>query len=112
MMGVVGHKIYIPLSGRRHRVRWPRWATTYISLSGRRVIIGSCVGPRVYFTFLENTGHSLNAVSMLGQRRRRWANIETALGECPVFVGLPISQCKIKGAAFCPGYPETPQFGI
>ena len=32
-----------------------------------------------------NTGHTLNAVSMLGQRRRRWANIETALGGCPVF---------------------------
>ena len=26
-----------------------------------------------------NTGHSPNAVSMLGQRRRRWTNIETAL---------------------------------
>ena len=34
-----------------------------------------------------NTGHSPNAVSMLGQRRRRCANIETALGECPVFAG-------------------------
>ena len=32
-----------------------------------------------------NTGHSNNAVSMLGQRRRRWANIETILGECHVF---------------------------
>ena len=29
----------------------------------------------------ENTGISPNAVSMLGQRRRRWANIETAWGE-------------------------------
>ena len=25
---------------------------------------------------------------MLDQRRRRWADIETALGECPVFAGL------------------------
>ena len=32
-----------------------------------------------------NTGHSPNAVSMLGQRQRRWANIETALGVCLVF---------------------------
>ena len=32
-----------------------------------------------------NTVHSPNFVLMLGQRRRRWANIETALGECPVF---------------------------
>ena len=30
---------------------------------------------------LANTWQSLNAVSMLGQRRRRRANIETALGE-------------------------------
>ena len=34
---------------------------------------------------LENTGHSTNAVSMLGQRRRRWTSIETALGESLVF---------------------------
>ena len=26
----------------------------------------------------------------MGQRRRRCANIETALGECPVFAGLPL----------------------
>ena len=29
-------------------------------------------------------GHSPNAVSMLAHRLRRWLNIETALGECPV----------------------------
>ena len=34
-----------------------------------------------------NTGHSPYADSMLGQRRRRWANIESASGECPVFSG-------------------------
>ena len=34
------------------------------------------------------TGHPPDAVSMLGQRRRRCANIETALGECPVFAGV------------------------
>ena len=34
-----------------------------------------------------NTRHSPNAISMLGQRRGRWANIETALGECLVFAG-------------------------
>ena len=32
-----------------------------------------------------NTGHSPNAVPMLGQRQRRCANIETAFGECSVF---------------------------
>ena len=36
-------------------------------------------------TFPANTGHSPNAVSMLGQRRSRWAVIETELGECLVF---------------------------
>ena len=39
-----------------------------------------------------NTGHSHNAVSMLGQRRRRWTNIDTALGECPVFTGTALAQ--------------------
>ena len=34
-----------------------------------------------------NTGHSPNAVSMLAHRFRSWPNIETALGECPVFAG-------------------------
>ena len=29
---------------------------------------------------VDNHDNSPNAVSMLGQRRRRWANIETALG--------------------------------
>ena len=35
-----------------------------------------------------NLGNSLNAVSILGQRRRRWADIETALGEYSVFAGM------------------------
>ena len=35
-----------------------------------------------------NTGHSPDAVSMLSHRRRRWVNIETAMGECPVFAGV------------------------
>ena len=35
-----------------------------------------------------NTKHSLNAVSMLAHRLRRWPNIKTALGEYPVFAGL------------------------
>ena len=37
--------------------------------------------------YLTNTGHSPKAVSMLAHRLRRWPNIETALGECPVFAG-------------------------
>ena len=36
--------------------------------------------------FLSNTVHFSNVVSMLGQRRRRWPNIKTVLGECLVGV--------------------------
>ena len=32
-----------------------------------------------------NTVQSPNAVSMSGQRRRLWVNIETVLGECHMF---------------------------
>ena len=32
--------------------------------------------------FPSNIVHLSNVVSMLGQRRWRWPNIETALGEC------------------------------
>ena len=38
--------------------------------------------------FSANTGHSPNAVSMLAHHLRRWPNIETALGECPVLLGI------------------------
>ena len=49
-----------------------------------------------------NTGHSPNAVSMLGQHRRRCVNIETALGECPVFAGmLPPPPPPLLADAFC-----------
>ena len=34
-----------------------------------------------------NTTHRPNAGPMLGQRRRRWANIGPALGRCVVFAG-------------------------
>ena len=44
---------------------------------------------RFYITEVPaNTGLSPNDISMLVQRRKRWANIETALGEWPVFVGV------------------------
>ena len=46
-----------------------------------------------------NTGHSPNAVSILGQCRRRWANIETALGGRPVFAGLVLNQCSTAKCA-------------
>ena len=35
-----------------------------------------------------NTGQSPNAISMLGQRRRLYFNIETALGEWQVFADV------------------------
>ena len=44
-------------------------------------------GERVNEANPANTRHSHNAVSMLAHRLRRWPNIETALGECPVFAG-------------------------
>ena len=42
-----------------------------------------------------NTRHSPDVVSMLGQRRRRWANIETTSGECLVFAGIVDNEHKL-----------------
>ena len=42
----------------------------------------------VVLSVTANTGHSPNAVYMLAQRLRRWPNIKTALGECPVSVSV------------------------
>ena len=39
---------------------------------------------------IADMGHPPDAVSMLGQRRRRWPNFETAFRECPVFAGMAI----------------------
>ena len=52
-----------------------------------------------------NTGYSPNAVSMLDQRRRRWANIETALGECPAIAG---ETCHSLLRATCSLYECVP----
>ena len=38
-----------------------------------------------------NTGHLPNVDWMLGQRLRRWPNIQTTLGESPVYVTDPLS---------------------
>ena len=38
-----------------------------------------------------NTRHLPNAASMLGQRRRRWASIETSLGKCLVLAGYAMT---------------------
>ena len=39
-------------------------------------------------------GRSPNIVLMLGQRRRRWTNIKTMLGERPVSDGI-VKDCNI-----------------
>ena len=59
----------------RHRRQWTALGPTWGLMS------------REWYRPAANTGHSPDAVSMLDQRRRRWTNIETALGECPVFSG-------------------------
>ena len=66
--------------GRRRR-RWPSIETTldeYLVFAG--------ITPET-FCYPANTRHSPNAVSMLAHRLRRRLDIETALGECPVFAG-------------------------
>ena len=40
-----------------------------------------------------NTRHSPKVISILDQRRRRWANIEPTWGECRVFAGTARSFC-------------------
>ena len=66
-------ELYRPwhLDAERHQLRQRvnSWA---------RVVIITPVRPA-------NTEHSPKAVSMLAHRLRRWPNIETAVGECPVF---------------------------
>ena len=44
--------------------------------------------PISYHNILANTRHSPNAGTMLGQRRRWWLNIVSALGECLVLTGI------------------------
>ena len=71
-----GHNIYFTFS--------VRGLILDVKIYRRQIL--SIVGPRTErLNSPANTGHFPNAASMLGQRRRRWANIETALGECPVF---------------------------
>ena len=56
-------------------------------------------GLRSAGTRTANTGHSHNAGSMLGQRRRRWANVYPAVGECLLF---------LRGHHLTKGFPRTP----
>ena len=41
-----------------------------------------------------NTGHWASVCSMLGQRRRRWTNIELTLAQCLVFAGNTCPQIQ------------------
>ena len=41
-----------------------------------------------------NTTHRSNVVPMLGQRRRRWANIGTTLDRCVVFAGMLVQHYR------------------
>ena len=53
-------------------------------------------------TYPANTSHSPNAVPMLGQSQRRWANIEAALGECSCFLGRTSISClRCESCIFC-----------
>ena len=80
-MGLYGHNIYFTFS--------VRGLTLDVKIYRRQIL--SIVRPRTERLNPANSKHLPNAVSMLGQRRRRWANIETALGECPVFAGIYVN---------------------
>ena len=43
-----------------------------------------------------NTRHSINVVLMLGQRRRRWANIKTTLIECVMLTGRHCNMQRVS----------------
>ena len=47
----------------------------------------------------KNTRHSPNVGLMLGQRRRRWTNIEPTLGESHVFAGFAQNWLSIRRLA-------------
>ena len=51
-------------------------------------ISGDLGGKRHRHVVRANTGRSPNVVSMFGQRRRLWVNIETALNECHMFADV------------------------
>ena len=50
----------------------------------RRRLLYKCLVFAGQADFLSNIVHLFNVGSMLGQRRRRWPSIKTALDQCPV----------------------------
>ena len=68
---------------------------TYGSDSGSNVLTGiaseQCVcviRGSTHYCVIASTRHQSNVVAMLGQRRRRWTNIDPTLDWCIVFAGL------------------------
>ena len=57
---------------------------TWLSITSALGHVSGVSGAGIIMQQSENTVQSPNAVSMTGQRRRRWVNIETALVECQV----------------------------
>ena len=86
-----------------------RWTSVKPALVWRIVFAGHCVvcelaADRGPISYPANTGYSHNAVSMLAHRLRRWPNIETTLGEWPVFAGIsyqPFSCRRADISSFC-----------
>ena len=57
-----------------------------------------------------NTRHSAKAGSMLGQRRRRWTNIQPALAQCHVCAGVAETEFEAEG--FGHGLRQIKNVGI
>ena len=81
-----------------------RWTSVEPALGWRVVFAGhSVLGDTGPLSYLANTGYSHNAVSLSAHRLRRWPNIETALGEWPVFARYyqPLSCGRGDISSFC-----------
>ena len=80
--------------------RWPHWYIICKPLR-KREIAQWCINPA-------NTTHWNNVGLMLGQRRRRWANIKPTLFQCVVFAG---KRWTVKGPPdhnLGPAFSECP----
>ena len=66
----------------------PRPGTEPRTLAWKAAVLTTTLGPPPAGKedFLSNIVHLCNVGSMLGQRRRRWPNIKTTLGECSLAV--------------------------
>ena len=62
------------------------WGSSYIRSDARHGCAEK-THKNIPYRYSSKHGHLPKVVLMLGQRRRRWTNIKTAFGECPVFAG-------------------------